>query len=499
MIPRRAALAHAALAAAALVAVVASAAPARAWSVSLRAGDAVVRWETGLPIPLRVAQAGSDNLGAAASRAAIARALARWEAVDCAVVRFAVDEAADTAAPEDTVVLGGARDGENDLVFVESGWEMGRYVLGVTGPVIGADGIEEADIAFNGQDVIWTDDGGGGIDLEAVALHEVGHLIGLQHNLGPFDPDRQPTMAPEIADRAESRSLELDDVRGVCFLYPADPTAAACAGDDDCGLVLDHDYRTGAERYAGRLHCGEDTLRCDVIERWVPGGSSLGDRCGNADACAVGLWCQPTPGGPTCTHACLPGGADCGDGFVCALGDGPFADAGVCLPASGAPSDPGTGPAGCTLSAVCGAGSYCLPTPDGERKLCAPLCREDDPATCPPGTRCQTYGAASGGCFDEALFPDDGGPADEDPAAAESADDDGGADAITPDGGDDDAADDATGAGADTAPARAASDGGGCAGGGRAPLGISWLALALALVAAGARRRRAALDREPTA
>lgn len=488
--PRRA-IAHAVLALV-LLAGAALSGPARAWSIAIRAGDAPVRWETGLPIPLRVSQLGSDNLGPAASRAAIARALARWEAVGCAVVAFAVDEAADTAAPDATVVLGGPRDGQNDLVFVESGWTMGRYVLGVTAPMIGEHGIEEADIAFNGQDVIWTDNGEGGIDLEAVALHEVGHLLGLQHNLGPFNADRQPTMAPQIGRRAESRSLEEDDVRGICYLYPRDPEAITCADDDACGMILDHDAGTGDEQYGGRLHCGPDTGRCDVLERFIAGGSALGDRCGAPWACADGLWCQPTPGGPTCTRSCHPGGADCGAGFQCALGAGPFADAGVCLPATGEPSAPGTGPAGCILSATCAAGSYCLPTPADDRRLCVPLCRADDPGSCPEGARCQTYGGATGGCFDAALFPDD------DPAGGDIADDD--ADART--GGDTagDAGGDGLGADAAadgaSAPGPSPRDGGGCAGGGAPPLGLSWPGLALAVAVWRRRPRRACPERE---
>lgn len=68
-------------------------------------------------------------------------------------------------------------------------------------------------------------------DLQSILTHEIGHLIGLDHS-----PDFYATMTPWYDQGSvELRSLETDDVAGVCGVYPPE-RAAQCLPTPRGGL-----------------------------------------------------------------------------------------------------------------------------------------------------------------------------------------------------------------------------------------------------------------------
>ncbi|KAE8697518.1 putative Squamosa promoter-binding-like protein 10 [Hibiscus syriacus] len=64
-------------------------------------------------------------------------------------------------------------------------------------------GVEQSDVA---------------VDLESVALHEIGHLLGLAHS-----PVKSAVMYPSLKPREKKVDLSMDDIQGVQSLYGSNP------------------------------------------------------------------------------------------------------------------------------------------------------------------------------------------------------------------------------------------------------------------------------------
>jgi hypothetical protein len=115
-----------------------------------------------------------------------------------------------TPTPDDDVSVAGAL----AVAFVyrrTSGAETGEIV--------------DANIVFNGAEFSWTTDPAtysNRFDVEAVAVHEIGHALGLDHS-----PVAAATLFPRIGSgRTLPRTLASDDVAGVVAAYPGGNTAA---------------------------------------------------------------------------------------------------------------------------------------------------------------------------------------------------------------------------------------------------------------------------------
>jgi len=141
------------------------------------------------------------------------RAFASWEDLPTSTIRFAFQGTR------------GARDrsaGDRiNLVTLGPNENLGSGVLAAT--FLSSDGagtLVDVDIVFGRSVAFGTSAGGdaGSFDLEAVATHEVGHLLGLEHS-----GLSRATMVP-FTDRGDlhQRTPHDDDRIGASLLYPED-------------------------------------------------------------------------------------------------------------------------------------------------------------------------------------------------------------------------------------------------------------------------------------
>lgn len=161
----------------------------------------------------------------------VQEAFAAWTTPDCSDLAFSY------------VGLVAIADPVSQVRVVDSGWQAaGRAweAVAITEttfrPSTGT--IERADIEVNeelyrfGDVQLACDDGL--YDRRAVLTHEVGHFLGLAHTTVFEGAPSDPTMAPRVgACESDKRTLEADDVAGLCFLYPVAAPTGRCGGLPD--------------------------------------------------------------------------------------------------------------------------------------------------------------------------------------------------------------------------------------------------------------------------
>lgn len=195
--------------------------------------DAVWRQQ---PIGWYISDRDSHGVTANDVRGAVERAAATWSAVGGANVRFAY-QGMTSAPPEGT-------DGKNTIGFLDRP-DLDRVLGAMSFMVDSTTGeIYEADIFFNTSFLFSVAAGGqvDRIDLESLALHEMGHMLGLGHSaIGETERTGSggrrvvgsgAVMFPIAltAGSVSERALHADDIAGLRDLYPTEPTLQGTGG-----------------------------------------------------------------------------------------------------------------------------------------------------------------------------------------------------------------------------------------------------------------------------
>ena len=213
------------------------------------------RWDTRrLPIRWVLSNDGLPGSGIdiATLEAQLGAAFDAWEAIPTSAAAFTYGGLVDARNAQQDGAFGLGIDGRNLVTFVDPDLVFAPGVVALTltteftgdtvvtaaNADLDGDGIADlpvgtypagtifdSDIAFNSS-VGWSVSGDAGTnDVRAVALHEVGHLLGLCHSA-----IRDAVMWPFLATDVASVHLTPDDIAWVSAFYPSEPAASQAFG-----------------------------------------------------------------------------------------------------------------------------------------------------------------------------------------------------------------------------------------------------------------------------
>jgi Matrixin len=186
-----------------------------------------IRWASGqMPIRYQITNRDVPGVTALQLQAVLQRAFTTWANVPSATLssQFTTFTGAEPGADDQASVIGFRARPDLDRVLASTSFKLDQQ----TGAII------ESDIFFN-TSVSWSVAAGGEpsrYDVESIAVHEVGHLLGLGHSaLGETDllsggrliRGKLAVMFP-IAyppGNIEDRTLKQDDIAGISDIYPA--------------------------------------------------------------------------------------------------------------------------------------------------------------------------------------------------------------------------------------------------------------------------------------
>ncbi len=174
-----------------------------------------------VPVPYRIHAGGLPGLGNGSEFIAVQRAFDTWQNLPSSSIAFHYEGT--------TPVQSGGNDGVNVISFQDTSFSFGTGTIAVTLSSSSQGFFRDADILFNPSNpsiTFATDGRSDGFDIQAIATHEIGHFLGLDHT-AIVSATMNPTGA---RGTVFPRSLKSDDIIGAATLYPETAFLSATGG-----------------------------------------------------------------------------------------------------------------------------------------------------------------------------------------------------------------------------------------------------------------------------